>query len=99
MSPIQESEREHQTKYSARPFDFPRRYALPAFIGAVVSGGMDGWSATSLGLPLPSSFLLFSSLLSELWRVIEAAFVGLIKLRSVARARARARVVGRSDVP
>ena len=60
---------------------------------------MDGWSATSLGLPLPSSFLLFSSLLSELWRVIEAAFVGLIKLRSVARARARARVVGRSDVP
>ena len=54
---------------------------------------------TPSSLLFPS--LLFSSLLSELWRVIEAAFVGLIKLRSVARARARARVVGwsRSDVP
>ena len=56
---------------------------------------MDGWSATSLGLPLPSSFVLFSSLLSELWRVIEAAFVGLIKLRSVARARVRVLLAGR----
>ena len=51
---------------------------------------MDGWSATSLGplsaLSLPLSPLSFAR---SPWRVIvmEAAFVGLIKLRSVARSR------------